>query len=267
MEQHTIANIYMFIGGLTIYFTDVISIYPIFFIYPYSDDTLPSEDPPKKIRILCWVMTSIENLDIRAIYVKKTWGKRCDILLFASDIENKTFGTIDINPGTGRQNLPNKTQEAFDYIYAHHIDDSDWFLKCDDDTYVIMENLRYFLSPLDTTVPLFFGHHFIGEGGYFSGGAGYVLSKEALTRYGQRDKSLRACSTNFIAEDVMMGSCLKGLGVHLGDSHDTYNKSRFHCFTPQEHIKGDYYPWYLRYDSQGAKHVSSQSFETVLNYH
>jgi len=36
--------------------------------------------------------------------------------------------------------------------------DADWFLKAEDDTYVIMENLGYFLSKLNPSEP-----HYIGR--------------------------------------------------------------------------------------------------------
>ena len=105
-------------------------------------------------------------------------------------------------------------------------DDADWFLKADDDTYIIMENLKAFLSEHDTSEPLQFGCKLQGRKsivfghkisscssytvlpdhlkvllnkiyihidlypvqqieprGYMSGGAGYVLSKEALHRF------------------------------------------------------------------------------------
>ena len=37
---------------------------------------------------------------------------------------------------------------------------ADWFIKCDDDTYLIVENLRYFLSNENPTDPVCFGHRF-----------------------------------------------------------------------------------------------------------
>ena len=51
-------------------------------------------------------------------------------------------------------------QAAFDYVYQHYYNDFEWFMKADDDTYVIMENLRYFLSNEDTNEPIYFGHWF-----------------------------------------------------------------------------------------------------------
>lgn len=52
-------------------------------------------------------------------------------------------------------------------------------------SYVIVENLRYLLYPYSSSFPVYFGHRFkphTNKQGYASGGAGYVLSKEALMR-------------------------------------------------------------------------------------
>ena len=149
------------------------------------------------MRLLCWVLTSSETLDTRAIHVKNTWGKRCDILLFASDKENKTFGTMPITTEPGYKQLPRKVNKALDYIYQNYLDKADWFVKCDDDTYLVVENLKYFLSSENSSAPVWYGHRFVTL--YNSGGAGYVLSREALRRYGTRKPELvTSCSGQFL---------------------------------------------------------------------
>ena len=90
--------------------------------------------------------------------------------------------------------------------------------------------------------------------GYFSGGAGYVLSGEALRRLAQRDKG--ECREDLGAEDAEMGHCMERLGVRTGDSRDALGRSRFHCFNPETHIHGGYPDWYLHYDKYGAKKVN-----------
>lgn len=68
--------------------------------------------------------------------------------------------TIVLPVDEGRENLWNKVREAFKYIYTNHLTDYDWFLRADDDTYVIVENLREMLEPHSPTSPVYFGCKF-----------------------------------------------------------------------------------------------------------
>ncbi|KAK2162785.1 hypothetical protein LSH36_91g01076 [Paralvinella palmiformis] len=201
-----------------------------------------------RVRLLCWVLIYPAAHQDKAIAIKETWGRRCDVLLFMSDANDNTLPAIDleVNNESRKEHLTAKTRRAFDYVYSHHYDDADWFLKADDDTYVIVENLRHMLDGHAATEPVYFGEHFTIQvrQGFFSGGAGYVLSKEALRRYGMREDG--ACTADYKeAEDVFMGECLQELGISTGDSRDDYGRQRFHCLAPSEYALGDHQEWYV----------------------
>merc|ERR1712188_100917 len=61
-----------------------------------------------------------------------------------------------------------------------------WFVKGDDDTYFVVNDLNRYLEDYDPRLPYFLGckFHLGGPGGvqYVSGGAGYVLSQVASAR-------------------------------------------------------------------------------------
>ena len=75
--------------------------------------------------------------------------------------EDKELGAIKLDGSTeGRQGLWGKTKRALKWLYRNHYKEYDWFLKADDDTFVIVENLKSFLSNNDKTQAMHFGHEF-----------------------------------------------------------------------------------------------------------
>jgi len=193
----------------------------------------------KRTRILCWIMTSPAYLSDRAKSVKETWGKRCDILLFMSGKADPNFPVIKLDVEEGFEKLWYKTRAALDYIYQHHLNDAEWFVKADDDTYMIIENLRHMLSKLNTSQPHYIGRYITSPEGYNSGGAGYVFSRETLRRF-KKALGEASCPQHHKYEDVAVGVCLKAQGVLPVSTRDSNGRETFIPIPLEIHLTSGY---------------------------
>ncbi|RHY26332.1 hypothetical protein DYB32_007734 [Aphanomyces invadans] len=126
-------------------------------------------------KILCWVNTFDQNHD-RAKSIKATWGKRCDKLVFMSNVEDLTIPTVRIvAPAThlhlwqkhrcvpvvhGSPSHRRSGRAVVRLLWREYGDTYDWIFKCDDDTYAIVENLRAYLASFasNSTQPLLLVH-------------------------------------------------------------------------------------------------------------
>jgi len=100
------------------------------------------------------------------------------------------------------------------------------------------------------------------EGGYPSGGAGYLLSKESMNILGSNlVASLKFCPNTGI-EDVDVGKCLRKLKVFPGESIDSKGRERFHTLniTDNYNWKNIYNPkvlaWLKLHASKPLQEVS-----------
>ena len=116
------------------------------------------------VRICCLILTAPKYFNTRTRAVNATWAPRCDKYLFISEYSNQTNSSFPIAPirnlSTGYSHLTKKTTLAFHYAYENLVEQFDWFVKADDDTYLIMENLRYFLQQHNSSEPVTFGYNF-----------------------------------------------------------------------------------------------------------
>ncbi|KAF6203030.1 hypothetical protein GE061_003443 [Apolygus lucorum] len=185
------------------------------------------------------VLSDLRENSQRALNVNNTWGKRCDKLLFITSRRSFDLDVVLIPeslPET-RDTLWDRVTFGFSYVYSHY-GNFDWFLKADDDTYVVMENLKLFLNRYNAQDGLYFGCMFLrnrdGAGmaplSYMSGGAGYILSKEAL-RLLVKDALPRPHSITW-AEDINMALCLKNVNVTSVDTRDSFRRPRFNPLLP-----------------------------------
>lgn len=215
-----------------------------------GEDSRMADELYRKVRILCWVMTGPKNLEKKARHVKTTWSRHCNVVVFMSSVDDPDFPTVGLGTKEGRDQLYWKTIRAFHYAYEHHAHEADWFLKADDDTYVIVDNLRWVLANHSAEEPIYFGRRFkpYTKQGYMSGGAGYVLSKEALRRFVEGFKS-KTCTHTTSVEDLAMGQCMEKMGVMAGDSRDSNLRETFHPFVPEQHLTAKFPKsfWYWSY--------------------
>ncbi|XP_071100331.1 glycoprotein-N-acetylgalactosamine 3-beta-galactosyltransferase 1-like [Haliotis cracherodii] len=202
----------------------------------------------KRVRILCVVPSTIQNEHTKAHAVNVTWGARCNKLLFVFVSHHSKFSHISLDVPDGRDHLTAKTMQALQTVYKEYGDAYDWVLKADDDSYMIMENLRFLLSKFSPLEPVYIGYHFkvLVHNGYMSGGGSYVISKKALRLLVEKGFGEdEACAKDGNDEDVDVGRCMETIGVKAYVSYDKFGRDTFHPQRIEQHIIGPL-PWYLK---------------------
>jgi len=183
------------------------------------------------------ILTRPSNWETRGKAVKNTWAKRCHKAIFfytripdcTSHSICRESSAVGLDVPDGRDHLTAKTLGALNYssMYAKYGSEADYFLKADDDTYVITENLQLTLSRFHSISLLYLGNLFtkILPKGYNSGGAGYILSNQAAKLL-LRNRTLypSECREDGGNEDVEIGRCLAKLSVYPQDYLDSAGK-------------------------------------------
>ncbi|KAI1891165.1 hypothetical protein AGOR_G00162130 [Albula goreensis] len=235
-----------------------------------GQDNRTADELYKKVRILCWVMTGPNNLEKKAKHVKATWTRHCNVALFMSSVDDPKFPTVGLGTKEGRDQLYWKTIRAFHYALEKHGDEADWFLKADDDTFVVLENLRWLLANHTPDEPIYFGRRFkpFVKQGYMSGGAGYVLSKEALRRFVEGFRT-KTCTHTSSVEDLALGQCMEKVGVKAGDSRDSLGRETFHPFVAEQQLTSKFPKsfWYWKYCYYPIQQGSQCCSDLTVSFH
>jgi hypothetical protein len=123
-------------------------------------------------RICCLILTSPKYFLTRAKAINETWAPRCDRYFFITEYPQETMTSEQINftqhipiapiknITAGYDHLTQKSTLAFLFTYENYLNDCDWFVKADDDTFLIIENLKAFLSEQNSSEPVTFGYNY-----------------------------------------------------------------------------------------------------------
>eukprot|EP00056_Hartaetosiga_gracilis_P000870 m.41024 g.41024 ORF g.41024 m.41024 type:complete len:431 (+) comp10394_c0_seq1:168-1460(+) len=199
-------------------------------------------------RIFCWIMTNPNNHKTKAITVRDTWARHCDKLVFVTTEESEELDTWIVQlPGEeSRDFLWLKSQFAWMKAYEEELDHFDWFIRGDDDTYMMFDNLREFLKDKAPKDLLTYGRLLLGRYEeqvipFYSGGPGTVLSRGTLQRLGEavveNRKQLNGANGsdvqpifnpwNTFADDMELGISLSRVGVELKEALDDEGRNLF----------------------------------------
>lgn len=228
---------------------------------------------PHKKSIFCLLLTSKNNFLTKSKILYDVWAKNCDNLKFLSLLPDELLRNKSNELSLDKWYIenwlqpPGLVEDSYDkltskmYLSLRHVykihPDYDWYLKADDDTFVFIDNLRKFLSDKNYSDPVTYGYDFkvIVNNGYHSGGASYVLSKEAFNRIGSKlNENFDFCPNSGV-EDVDVAKCLRSLGVNPKPSIDDEGRERFHPLSLNDHFSGNFPEWLKQYAKNPLKKV------------
>ena len=168
---------------------------------------------------------------LRAVHVRATWGRHCNWIVFLTSKSDPLLHEVIITP-SGDENYDRlwwKVTHGFKMVHSKYLDMADFFVKADDDTYFVLENLKHFIKTkglMGLKDPLYMGLRLFPlpnyeslkkelPEGFYSGGNGYVLNKAALdllVRKGLGPSGDCHQLKEHHGEDVAMGHCMTSLG-------------------------------------------------------
>ncbi|CAN7992654.1 unnamed protein product [Ixodes hexagonus] len=201
-----------------------------------ADSTSEAELLYRRVPVLCLVQAKSRQ-QVRSVY--NNWGRHCNRLVF--------FGSIQ-DPYVPIHQVPLSVADAqvtclvLRHALRKYGSEFTWVLLVDDETFAIVENLRFYVAPLNSSAIYYLGHPVQETSGSFynSMTGGIVLSEGAvrslLSTMGRRCDRLGKTS---VAMDRYIGKLLHrsagGGGALLPvDTRDPLSRGRFNPFSVEK---------------------------------
>jgi len=182
-----------------------------------------------------------------------------------------------------RRNIWEKVHLMWSMIAEQFVEQADWFVKCDDDTFLFVENLRKYVQFMNPMIPRYLGHTLLfrweRDNIVFNAGSSVVLSKEAVKRLGPKLRSMpthRAGSRDTCAdrdqagEDTNLGICLRTLGINPESSLDEQGRERFLLFPEHGYygiVRDNEKSWYWKLKPQITGQGRNCCVEHLISAH
>uniref|UniRef100_A0A0V0JBH8 N-acetylgalactosaminide beta-1,3-galactosyltransferase n=1 Tax=Schistocephalus solidus TaxID=70667 RepID=A0A0V0JBH8_SCHSO len=123
-----------------------------------TGEAVVAEEMRKKIRLFAFIVTTSKYAKQKSAYIKATWARRIERFLFLSNEDDSSLPAIKIVGEDKEQTSFQKVLAGLLFAYRHNLTYFDYFIKTEDDAYVVPENLRFLLRSFDSNDPLMMGH-------------------------------------------------------------------------------------------------------------
>lgn len=125
----------------------------------FSDNISVALQLKSSVRVFCAIFTHYNYISSYAKSVNNTWAHRCTKTIYFSNKGNSTFGfpLVYLEDSDVPKLFIKRMIVALTHVYIKHFHDAEWFVFSSDTSFVIMENLRYFLSDKNPEQPIIFG--------------------------------------------------------------------------------------------------------------
>ncbi|KAM4614983.1 chondroitin sulfate synthase 3-like [Polymixia lowei] len=186
--------------------------------------------PRAKRFLYVGVMTAQKYLDSRAVAAFRTWSRFVPgkVEFFSSEGSDAASLPVPVPvvslTGVDDSYPPQKKSfMMLKYMHDHYLDEYEWFMRADDDVYIIGEKLELFLRSLNSSKPLYLGQTGLGTAeelgklalepgeNFCMGGPGMIFSRELLRRMVPH---IGSCLGEMYTthEDVEVGRCVRRFG-------------------------------------------------------
>lgn len=256
----------------------LLSFYAVYFLWfnktssTIKNDIIRKSLKPKT-KVFCMILTSEKTFEKRSKPTWSTWAPKCTKTYYFFNIRNTTIDkdsppVFNLSLDENYNKMAKKVLLVLRIAYEKFLNDFDWFLLVDDDTYVFVDNLYSFINRLDTNNPLVYGYNFkhVVKAGYTSGGGGTLFTRGSLIRLGKSIVDGK-CPFEDGYSDVAIGECMMRSQVTLGYSQDSEGRERFHCLDFGAHFGGGFPDWLYLYSTNGLKTGRDCCSDETITFH
>ena len=168
----------------------------------YEPTSLEDEYLFKKM-VFVGVLTQQSYLPTRAKYLYETWGKEVDKLVFFVGEDCEVPPELGYLPIVKLEGIPDnvypplkKTFAVMEYMYNNYLNQFNWFIRADDDTYIRTRQLKELLGGMLPYEKVYLGRagtgrkedferlYLLPHERYCMGGPGIILSMASLRELG-----------------------------------------------------------------------------------